>query len=1000
MPVKSLVGHQTHEPLLHARPELIPRVHTPSIDLARVLAEDAAQSGPLPEGVVGELARTMDHGAFIPLPDGSLRWMLDVHAPGAFGVRLHLAQLALPEGVSLLVYDPTQPNNLPAPITGTGPLGDGKVWAWTSWSETARIEVHIPVDAQAQLDRSWFTIDRFAHIYRNPTTGTTSAFDTRELPCHVDVQCFPQWSTQRDGIGRMSFVLGGRIYACSGSLVATGAGDLTPYFLAARHCLNDSTEAFESLEVYWFFQSASCNAPPPPIGSVPRTERSTYVYTSVANDVSLAMLSGTIPFGVWWNGVAWMPSLPSGTQVVGIHHPDGTHKRISIGSVVTEQTSCSSSLLAQGTEITWTTGMTEPGSSGSPLMLLDGRIVGVDSCGTANRNCTFRGTTTYGRWGNAMPALQSLLAVGSDDNSEPNDICAEARSLDSFFNSSLTGLVVKAFDEDWYSITVPAFGSVSFHAGFEHADGDIDLRLHSACGSVLASSGSLTNHETINWTNSTASPRVVQLRVFLASDVRNSYFLDVARYAPTPPSNDSCATQQRHNLGFRNDGSTIAANVSASSSCDGAFVGGDVFFFFISDCERPVTLTTEGSDFDTVLSVSRDCNAGGVEIACNDDAQPNQRYSQLTFTALGGTAYTVRISGYNGAVGRYTLSSSVPSGVPNDRCQDAIEIAEGTLAFSNCSAFTNGSFEESCFGFGEPQVFRDLYYSWTAPCYGTLEVDTVGSIFDTRLALYRSTGSPCNPGPNRAIACNDDMGFLQPDSLISAPVDAGATYLIRVGSKTQALGGPGVLNVRFVQQPPAGDTCATAPDIDLGAHAWYTCASTSSGPDEPCLVQPAMYQGRWLAYTPPCNGTLQLDTLGYAIDTSLSIASSCDPLSTLACSDNVNELGESSIELAVQANTRYLLRVASSVDQGTIQLIANLAFTSAPVCIDSCDPIDFNADSLFPDDQDLIDFLSVLAGGECSPGNTCNDIDFNNDELFPDDSDLIAFLRVLAGGSC
>jgi hypothetical protein len=66
----------------------------------------------------------------------------------------------------------------------------------------------------------------------------------------------------------------------------------------------------------------------------------------------------------------------------------------------------------------------------------------------------------------------------------------------------------------------------------------------------------------------------------------------------------------------------------------------------------------------------------------------------------------------------------------------------------------------------------------------------------------------------------------------------------------------------------------------------------------------------------------------------------------------------------------------------------------------ACDSIDFNNDTLFPSDEDLIDFLSVLAGGECSPGNTCNDIDFNNDGLFPSDDDLLAFLRVLAGGSC
>jgi hypothetical protein len=65
-----------------------------------------------------------------------------------------------------------------------------------------------------------------------------------------------------------------------------------------------------------------------------------------------------------------------------------------------------------------------------------------------------------------------------------------------------------------------------------------------------------------------------------------------------------------------------------------------------------------------------------------------------------------------------------------------------------------------------------------------------------------------------------------------------------------------------------------------------------------------------------------------------------------------------------------------------------------------CDSIDFNNDTLFPSDDDLIDFLNVLAGGPCSNDPNCNDIDFNNDCLFPDDGDLLAFLIVLAGGPC
>ncbi|HYF15201.1 MAG TPA: hypothetical protein VD971_09045 [Phycisphaerales bacterium] len=65
----------------------------------------------------------------------------------------------------------------------------------------------------------------------------------------------------------------------------------------------------------------------------------------------------------------------------------------------------------------------------------------------------------------------------------------------------------------------------------------------------------------------------------------------------------------------------------------------------------------------------------------------------------------------------------------------------------------------------------------------------------------------------------------------------------------------------------------------------------------------------------------------------------------------------------------------------------------------TCSGIDFNQDGLFPDNQDIEDFLSVFGGGACSTG-VCQDIDFNNDGLFPDNQDLQDFFDVFGGGSC
>jgi hypothetical protein len=67
-----------------------------------------------------------------------------------------------------------------------------------------------------------------------------------------------------------------------------------------------------------------------------------------------------------------------------------------------------------------------------------------------------------------------------------------------------------------------------------------------------------------------------------------------------------------------------------------------------------------------------------------------------------------------------------------------------------------------------------------------------------------------------------------------------------------------------------------------------------------------------------------------------------------------------------------------------------------------CDSTDFNGDGIFPDNQDIIDFIEVFAGAPCptEPTFMCNDLDFNNDGIFPDNGDLIKFIEVFAGGSC
>ena len=84
-------------------------------------------------------------------------------------------------------------------------------------------------------------------------------------------------------------------------------------------------------------------------------------------------------------------------------------------------------------------------------------------------------------------------------------------------------------------------------------------------------------------------------------------------------------------------------------------------------------------------------------------------------------------------------------------------------------------------------------------------------------------------------------------------------------------------------------------------------------------------------------------------------------------------------------------------------LIYNATSVRLRVLRGGCDTIDFNNNSVFPEDQDVIDFFDVLAGGTpatCDPVLGCNTIDFNNNGVFPEDKDVIDFFTVLAGGPC
>ena len=118
-----------------------------------------------------------------------------------------------------------------------------------------------------------------------------------------------------------------------------------------------------------------------------------------------------------------------------------------------------------------------------------------------------------------------------------------------------------------------------------------------------------------------------------------------------------------------------------------------------------------------------------------------------------------------------------------------------------------------------------------------------------------------------------------------------------------------------------------------------------------------------------------------------------------------NTAGGDAVAADIASGAGSLTLVLSAVDPAVAATYAGVAnaryrgpslviFPGAPA---GCDDIDFNNNEVFPEDQDVVDFFNVLAGGDCPE---CNDIDFNNNGVFPEDQDVVDFFNVLAGGDC
>jgi hypothetical protein len=112
------------------------------------------------------------------------------------------------------------------------------------------------------------------------------------------------------------------------------------------------------------------------------------------------------------------------------------------------------------------------------------------------------------------------------------------------------------------------------------------------------------------------------------------------------------------NLGGTVTASTIYATKEPGEPIHAGNDGGhSIWYTFLAPGGGTLALSTEGSDFDTLLAVYTGSSITNLApVASNDDANTNVTWSYASFDAVSNTLYDIAIDGYGGAAGDAVLT--------------------------------------------------------------------------------------------------------------------------------------------------------------------------------------------------------------------------------------------------------------------------------------------------------------------------------------------------------
>jgi hypothetical protein len=229
---------------------------------------------------------------------------------------------------------------------------------------------------------------------------------------------------------------------------------------------------------------------------------------------------------------------------------------------------------------------------------------------------------------------------------------------------------------------------------------------------------------------------------------------------------------------------TNATKEPAEPNHAGNAGGQSVWWMWTAPTQGEVNITTDGSDFDTLLGVYAGSTLPSLTLVASSDDHGLLPTGRVRFQVLAGTNLKIAVDGFNeaGAIasGNITLHLSFLSEPilrpPNDHFSNRVAVAGTRLDLVGSNVLASREADEPTHAGSAGDT--SIWWSWTAPASGPVVLSTFGSNFDTLLGVYRGT----RLSTLVTVAANDDIDPLSAilTSSVLFNANAGTTYHIAV----------------------------------------------------------------------------------------------------------------------------------------------------------------------------------------------------------------------------